>query len=275
MRQVGSATPRLLRAADRLMPALLMAASVTLLAAGFLWYGSPGATGSDEAYAAVRPPASAAPQADPGAFARSTAAPAGATEAATLGPSTSASGSATPARSPATPLPNGSSAPVAVATRIAIPSLEIDLPIISRDLVIPNQGPAQYPPCDVAIFHSAFGQPGQAGATYLYAHARPGMFLPLLTASEQRNGASMLGSIVEVYTDDNHRYVYTITLVKRHATDFSIADAAPGRSVLVLQTSEGPRGTIPKLQVLAQLQDVLPAAPPDAHPKPRPRACYQ
>ena len=156
-----------------------------------------------------------------------------------------------------------------------IPSLEIDLPIVSRDLPVPNQGPSQYPPCDVAIYHPAFVQPGEPGTTYLYAHARDGMFLPLLTASERQNGAGMIGSLVEVYTDDDLRYVYAITLVKRHALDFSIADNVPaGVSQLVLQTSEGPRGTVPKLQVLAELQDVLPATDAAAHPKAKPRACY-
>ena len=53
MKRLGTATARLMRAADRLLSALLMAASVTLLAAGLLWYGSPGATGSDLAYAAA------------------------------------------------------------------------------------------------------------------------------------------------------------------------------------------------------------------------------
>ena len=127
----------------------------------------------------------------------------------------------------------------------------------------------------MAVFHTAFAQPGEPGTTYIYGHAREGMFLPLLTGAERQNGASLIGSLVVVYTDDDRRYVYSITLVKRHATDFSIAeDTAPGVSQLVLQTSEGPRGTVPKLQVLAELQDVLPANHAAAHPKPQPRACY-
>ena len=51
-------------------------------------------------------------------------------------------------------------------------------------------------------------------------------------------------------------------------------NVAPGARQLVLQTSEGPRGTVPKLQVLAVFQDVLPASATDSHPKPHPRACY-
>jgi hypothetical protein len=161
-----------------------------------------------------------------------------------------------------------------VATRVVIPSLQIDLPVISPDVHVPGQGPDGYPPCDVALYHDAFEQPGQLGTTYLYAHARDGMFLPLLTSSEDRDGAGMLGAIVEVYTDDDLRYVYTISEVKRHATDFSIATASPGTQQVVLQTSEGPRGTIPKLQVLATLEDVLPADDASAHPAADPRGCY-
>jgi Sortase domain len=156
---------------------------------------------------------------------------------------------------------------------VVIPALEIDLPIVAPDVRVPGQGPTGYPPCDVAVYHEAFVQPGEDGTTYLYAHARTGMFLPLLTESQQHNGSAMLGSVVEVYTDDDLRYVYTISQVKRHATDFSIAGDGETQQ-LVLQTSEGPRGTIPKLQVLASLQDILPATDAAAHPKAHPRGCY-
>jgi hypothetical protein len=280
MQRLETIALALLRLADRLLPALLMAASVTLLAAGLLWYGSPTATGGDLAYAARGPQATAVLPGDPGKLPTPGVVP-------TPGPASSLGPGASPPASPAptvgpgqTGLPGASPTPatppvVAVATRVVIPSLNIDLPVVSRDLEVPNQGPDQYPPCDVAIYHTAFEQPGETGTTYLYGHARDGMFLPLLTASETRNGASLVGALVEVYTDDNRRYVYTISLVKRHATDFSIAENVPaGESQVVLQTSEGPRGTLPKLQVLAQFQDVLDASQADAHPKPKPRPCY-
>lgn len=285
MKRLGSTIARLMRLADRTLSALLMAASVTLLAAGLLWYGSPGATGSDLVDQAVLPASSAQPQGDPGNFPAPTSvtvssSPSPPTSASfSASPSTGVSPSALPAQSPTTtqppPSPGESPLSAAVATRVVVPSLEIDLPVVSGDISVPNQGPNQYPPCDVALYLTSFLQPGEQGTTYLYAHARDGMFLPLLTASEQQNGSSMVGSLVEVYTDDDLRYVYAITLVKRHALDFSIADhAAPGTSQLVLQTSEGPRGTVPKLQVLAELQDVLPASDAAAHPKAKPRACY-
>jgi len=162
-----------------------------------------------------------------------------------------------------------------VATRVTIPSQQIDLPIISRQERVPGQGPDLYPPCDVALFHDAFGQPGSDGSTYLYAHAREGMFLPLLEASEQQDGAELLGSLVEVYTADDRLYVYEIFEVKRHAIDFSLALGVPsGEQRVVLQTSEGPRGTVPKLQVAARLISELPATRDESRPRARPAPCY-
>ena len=60
------------------------------------------------------------------------------------------------------------------------------------------------------------GQPGQGKSVYLFAHARTGMFLPLLTASKVSNGKKMLGMIVEVWTADDQRFLYVITDVYRH-----------------------------------------------------------
>ncbi len=162
-----------------------------------------------------------------------------------------------------------------MVTRVVVPSEGIDLPVISRAQRVPRQGPDRFPPCDVALFHDAFAQPGEDGATYIYAHAQAGMFLPLLEASLRRDGASLIGALVEVYTDDDRLYLYEIIQVKRHALDFSLAlDVPPGERRLVLQTSEGPVGTVPKLQIAAEPISELPADPAEAHPEPRPRACY-
>ena len=101
------------------------------------------------------------------------------------------------------------------------------------------------------------------------------MFLPLLLASQHHDGAGLIGALVQVYTSDEREYVYQVTKVKRHALDFSLAlDAPPGSQQLILQTSEGPRGTVPKLQVLAEPVDVLDASVRESNPKPHPRPCY-
>jgi hypothetical protein len=101
------------------------------------------------------------------------------------------------------------------------------------------------------------------------------MFLSLLEESERDDGKGMLGKVVRVYTSDDKLHLYRITKVKRHATDFSlVTDLEPGAEQLILQTSEGPRGTVPKLQVLAEPYDVRESTREEARPRARPRACY-
>jgi hypothetical protein len=171
----------------------------------------------------------------------------------------------------ATPAPPSPTAdPNRVATRVRIAALDIDLPII--------KGPAGYPPCDVAMYlvdpvaageTPRLGQPGQGRATYLFAHARPGMFEPLLkTKSTQQKGA-----IVEVWTSDDQLFRYEIVAVRRGQT--SLDDPLSAKSEeLWLQTSEGPKGTVGKTQVIAMPLSVEPADPvSDAHPKAKPRTC--
>jgi hypothetical protein len=173
------------------------------------------------------------------------------------------------------PTPEATPARRARATRIIVRYLGIDLPIISRDRKVANQGPDQYPPCDVALYHTAFEQPGEPGTTYLYGHAREGMFLPLLEASMRDDGKELIGKVVRIYTSDDKLHLYRITKVKRHATDFSLVTDAPAdKEQLILQTSEGPRGTVPKLQVLAEPYDVREATREEARPEAKPRACY-
>lgn len=161
------------------------------------------------------------------------------------------------------------------ASRIIVRYLGIDMPIISRDRRVEGQGPDLYPPCDVALYHTAFEQPGRPGTTYLYGHAREGMFLPLLEASMRDDGKELIGKVVRIYTSDDLLHLYRITRVKRHATDFSlVTDAPPDKEQLILQTSEGPRGTVPKLQVLAEPYDVRESTREEARPEAKPRACY-
>jgi hypothetical protein len=129
-----------------------------------------------------------------------------------------------------------------------------------------------FPLCDVALYQPLLGQPGQGRATYIYAHARDGMFLPLLIASQDNNGQGMLGDIAEVYTSDNDLFLYKITEVHRHVEDLSAAFAARTER-LWLQTSEGPYSTAPKLQVVADYVSSDKADPASAHPDAHPRVC--
>jgi hypothetical protein len=122
------------------------------------------------------------------------------------------------------------------------------------------------------MYHEALGQPGQGRATYLYAHARAGMFLPILDASKVDNGAAMLGMIVEVYTSDDQLFLYEVTEVRRHQLDLDDAVGATSEQVW-LQTSEGPKGTRPKTQVVARFLSTGAADHAAAHPVAKPVAC--
>lgn len=231
---------------DRLVPAVLTAAGVTLLGAGLLQYGSP----AQAVPVAVAPTPSPAP-ASPGFVVPS------------LPPlETSVPASVAPITSPD---------PNRLATRVVVEELGIDLPVIAQ----PN--PA-YPSCNVAMYfeHPELGQPGQGKATYLYAHARTGMFLPLLTQSRRNAGKGMIGMIVSVYTSDDQRYVYTISgVLPRVPADDRFLDKAIAakQETLWLQTSTGPGASFPKLQVVARAVGVEPATPEEAHPKARPVSC--
>jgi hypothetical protein len=118
----------------------------------------------------------------------------------------------------------------------------------------------------------ALGQPGQGRATYLYAHAREGMFLPLLEASRTKKGKKMLGMVVEVWTSDDQRFLYEIVEVRPHQLTLDDAFAAT-EDELWLQTSEGPKGTPGKLQVVARPISQEASDHASAHPKPHPVAC--
>ena len=130
------------------------------------------------------------------------------------------------------------------------------------------QGPPGYPYCDVAMYLKELGQPGEGWATYLFAHAREGMFLPLLETPERQQR----GMVVEVWTNDGWRYLYEITDVRRDQRTLDDALAADHEQ-LWLQTSEGPRGTPGKTQVIAEYLSVERADLAEANPEPHIDRC--
>jgi hypothetical protein len=160
-----------------------------------------------------------------------------------------------------------------VATRVVVPALNIDLPVV--------RGNGGYPLCNVAMYlHStnsagkdAFGQPGEGRATYLYAHARDGMFGPIYElAIQKQNPKKMLGMVVQVYTSDFKLYLYEIREYRLHVTNLD-GPLGATKEELWLQTSEGPKGTPGKTQLRAFPISVSDADPQDAVPKPHPVAC--
>jgi hypothetical protein len=170
--------------------------------------------------------------------------------------------------SPSAPLAsNGLASDGSVVTRVVIEALGIDLPIVPAPLAGDD-----YPYCNVAMYLPQFHQPGDAGATYVFAHARAGMFLPLLDQSRIDGGARLKGMHVEIYTSDDHLFVYAIADVRRHT--LTLDDAIrERRASLYLQTSEGPHGTPQKLQVIALPVSERTAPDADAHPVPHPVVC--
>ncbi len=151
-----------------------------------------------------------------------------------------------------------------VATRIAISSLRIDLPVV--------RPPNAYPLCNVAMYIKELSQPRERGVTLLYAHARKGMFLPLLERSKINNGASLIGMKVRVWTSDDVLSTYQIVKVRRHVTSLDGVFAVTSEQ-LWIQTSEGPRGTREKLIVVAKRLSSVATDHASAHPTPRPVVC--
>ena len=127
--------------------------------------------------------------------------------------------------------------------------------------------------CNVAMYLTMANQPPERGITFIYAHARTGMFLPLLTASTVDNGASLIGRMVYVYTSDYRRYPYRIVAVRRHQTSLGRVLELTTRQ-LWLQTSEGPSATSTKLVVVATPAGAsVPVARSQAISRARPLAC--
>lgn len=152
----------------------------------------------------------------------------------------------------------------AVATRIVISKLSIDLPII--------RGPSGYPPCNVAMYQRELSQPREPGVSLIYAHARRGMFLPLLSRSKISNGASLIGMTVKVYTSDRRVSTYRISEVRRHVKSIQSAFAVTAER-LWMYTSEGPNSTYPKLVVVARRVSTTTTTYAASHPRARPVSC--
>jgi hypothetical protein len=237
----------------RLLPALVTAAGVVLLMAGLLSYQDPSQA------AALVPPATptATPSMDPSGAGALTPRP-------SLPPLPTPEPSASAAPSP------GSTATAAArfASRVVVPALRIDLPVVR-----PPDDPNHFPYCDVAEYLPELYQPGEPGTTYLFAHAREGMFLPLLRTADAR----MVGMLVQVYTSDSQLFLYEITRVLRHQDSLDAAFRATSEQ-LILQTSEGPRAGVAGhtglvTMVVARPLSAGPADPKAANPIARPLVC--
>jgi sortase (surface protein transpeptidase) len=137
----------------------------------------------------------------------------------------------------ATPLP-----PIPLGYRVQIPRLAIDLAIlegdIERDSVL-LQTPENY------AFHlPGTAIPGTGANSYLYAHARPGMFLSLWSVR--------LGDIVWISTPHGVALRYIVTEIHPRVPPDDVSLAAPSApDRLTLQTSTGPNAGDPRFVVVA------------------------
>jgi hypothetical protein len=119
------------------------------------------------------------------------------------------------------------------------------------------------------MYSAAVAQPREPGITFIYAHARTGMFLPLLTRWRINRGASLIGRTVTVWTSDSYVSYYRVTAVR--VTSNAMAGVTSlTRERLWLQTSTGPNTSSPKLIVEAAryrtVRTTYAASHPTAHP---------
>ena len=147
-------------------------------------------------------------------------------------------------RPPTTEFPTATPGPRAIPDgyRVQIPRLRIDLPIkegdIERDTV------SQQTPEHAAFHLPRTAIPGQGSNTYLYAHARTGMFLTLWDAKE--------GDEVIIVAPDGKTLAYVVREVHPRVPYNETSWVLPSPTErLTLQTSTGPNPQDPRFVVVA------------------------
>ena len=152
---------------------------------------------------------------------------------------------ATPASTGSTIAPPTAAAtigPIPDGYRIELPRLGIDLPIaegdVERDVVI------QKTPENFAFHFPGTAIPGTVGNSYIYAHARQGMFLSLWNAR--------VGDQVTVMTPGGAALKFVITEVHPKVPPADTSWLQPSADErLTLQTSTGPNRDDPRFVVIA------------------------
>ena len=133
-------------------------------------------------------------------------------------------------------------APIALGYRIQIPRLGIDLPVEEGDIVRDIE--QQKTPEWFALHLPGSAIPGQGSNTYLYAHARTGMFLTLSKARP--------GDEVFISTPDLKVLKYVIRDVHPRVAVDDVSWVQPTASEqLTLQTSTGPNPKDPRYVAVA------------------------
>jgi LPXTG-site transpeptidase (sortase) family protein len=166
--------------------------------------------------------------------------PRGAVSALTSSPAASSTLSSTsdPSVSPSpTPTPT-----IPPGYRIKIARLSIDLPLAEGD--IDRDTVRQETPENFAFHLPGTAIPGDGSNSYIYAHARTGMFLTLWSARE--------GDQVTITTPDGRELRYVVSEVhpRIDPSDVTWAARTSGER-LTLQTSTGPNPGDPRFVVIA------------------------
>ena len=151
----------------------------------------------------------------------------------------------------ATPAPTSSTAATATAPtigpipdgyRVQMPRLGIDLPIAEGNIdvdVVRQQTPEGF-----AFHFPGTAIPGTFGNSYLYAHARTGMFLSLWNAR--------VGDQVTIKTPSGVDLKFVVTEVHPRVPPADTSWLQPaGDERLTLQTSTGPNSGDPRFVVVA------------------------
>ena len=155
-------------------------------------------------------------------------------------PTASATPSAVATDASASPSPTVR--PIGDGYRIQIPRLAIDLPIAEGD--IEREVVVQQTPENFAFHLPGTAIPGMGSNSYIYAHARRGMFLTLWNARA--------GDQVLVSTPDGVALKYVVTEVHPRVPPEDTSWILPTSSErLTLQTSTGPSRDDPRFVVVA------------------------
>ena len=154
---------------------------------------------------------------------------------------------------PPRPEPSATATPSPVrdiaGARIVIDRVGIDLPLdwgdIARD--VPRDNFAGATPERVALVFPGSALPGTGGNTYIYSHARTGMFITLWNVR--------VGDTIELrWPDATLHYVVQRVFPRVSPTDTSWLDPR-GPERITLQTSTGPVASDPRFVAIAVPRD--------------------
>jgi sortase (surface protein transpeptidase) len=148
----------------------------------------------------------------------------------------------TPAPTASIAITDATTPAVSTLYRITIPRLGINLLIKEGDIT--RDIDQQHTPENYAFHLPGTWWPGEGGNTYLYAHARVGMFLSLWNAR--------LGDEVHVTAPGGQLFVYVVRQVLPRVSPIDVSSTqATASERLTLQTSTGPNGSDPRFVVFA------------------------